>query len=223
MLNQEQINQPNDQTTEGNRPLSRGQKAGAVALAFFSFLIVGWWWAQFQDAINRPFVYQGKDNQTVDQVQTAGNRDDQALRLKDTDNDGLSDYDELNIYQTSPYLADSDSDGFSDKEEIASGNNPNCPAGKDCAGFDTMESSESGVATNTVDSLLGKYNQGDQILTQNPAIPSLDQQDAAGFLSGDLTASELRTLLLDSGMDQAILGQISDQDLIKSFNELMSQ
>jgi len=56
-----------------------------------------------------------------------------ALQAKDTDGDGLSDYDELNRYKTSPYLKDSDSDTFDDKTEIASGNDPNCPAGQDCA------------------------------------------------------------------------------------------
>lgn len=54
------------------------------------------------------------------------------LRTKDTDEDGLSDYDELYSYQTSPYLADSDSDGATDSEEISNNENPNCPAGQNC-------------------------------------------------------------------------------------------
>ena len=56
----------------------------------------------------------------------------EALKQKDTDGDGLSDYDELFIFQTSPYLADSDSDGHDDKVEIESGNDPNCPQGQTC-------------------------------------------------------------------------------------------
>ena len=36
----------------------------------------------------------------------------------DTDNDGISDGDEINVYGTSPNLADSDKDGLSDYEEI---------------------------------------------------------------------------------------------------------
>ncbi len=56
----------------------------------------------------------------------------QALRFSDTDGDTLTDYDELYVYRTSPYLADTDSDGYADKEEIASGHDPNCPSERNC-------------------------------------------------------------------------------------------
>jgi Bacterial TSP3 repeat len=46
------------------------------------------------------------------------------LEFMDTDSDGLSDYDELNFYNTNPYNADSDGDGFSDGEEVQNGYNP---------------------------------------------------------------------------------------------------
>ncbi len=39
-------------------------------------------------------------------------------RLKDTDGDGISDYEEVYVYGTSPYLTDSDSDGVSDYDQI---------------------------------------------------------------------------------------------------------
>ena len=42
----------------------------------------------------------------------------------DSDNDGLSDSDEVLIYGTDPTLADSDFDGMSDATEITAGNNP---------------------------------------------------------------------------------------------------
>lgn len=56
----------------------------------------------------------------------------EAMKGKDTDADGLSDYDETYVYSTSPYLEDSDSDGTTDKAEIDKNDNPNCPQGKDC-------------------------------------------------------------------------------------------
>lgn len=46
--------------------------------------------------------------------------------LKDTDGDGLSDYEERYIYGTSPYLSDTDSDGVSDYEEIIAGQEALC-------------------------------------------------------------------------------------------------
>lgn len=40
------------------------------------------------------------------------------LRTLDSDKDGLSDYDEINIYKTDPYKADTDGDGLSDYDEV---------------------------------------------------------------------------------------------------------
>jgi len=45
----------------------------------------------------------------------------------DTDNDGLSDYEEVKIYHTNPLSADTDGDGYLDGAEIKSGYNPNGP------------------------------------------------------------------------------------------------
>jgi len=49
------------------------------------------------------------------------------LNVIDTDNDGLSDYEEVKIYRTNPLSADSDGDGYLDGAEIKSGYNPNGP------------------------------------------------------------------------------------------------
>ncbi|HPW44149.1 MAG TPA: thrombospondin type 3 repeat-containing protein [bacterium] len=45
--------------------------------------------------------------------------------LNDSDNDGLSDSDELNIYSTDFLNPDSDGDGYSDGDEVKGGYNPN--------------------------------------------------------------------------------------------------
>lgn len=43
---------------------------------------------------------------------------------QDSDNDGISNYDEVAIYKTNPYRADTDNDGFTDGAEILSGYDP---------------------------------------------------------------------------------------------------
>jgi hypothetical protein len=43
----------------------------------------------------------------------------------DTDNDGLRDYDETDIYGTDPENSDSDGDGYPDGEEVKRGFDPN--------------------------------------------------------------------------------------------------
>ncbi len=44
--------------------------------------------------------------------------------FEDSDSDGISDYDEINIYKTDPFSADTDGDGFTDGIEIQGGYNP---------------------------------------------------------------------------------------------------
>ncbi|HNV97585.1 MAG TPA: hypothetical protein PKL13_04790 [bacterium] len=62
-------------------------------------------------------------------------------RIKDTDLDGLSDYDELNTYNTSPYLEDTDLDGVSDYDEMVLGRDGVC-TGSNC-GFVVAPTTES--------------------------------------------------------------------------------
>lgn len=63
-----------------------------------------------------------------------------ALRLKDTDGDSISDYDELYSSKTSPYLKDTDGDGTADGVEVDQNSDPNCPKGKTCEGFRLLTS-----------------------------------------------------------------------------------
>lgn len=112
---------------------------------------------------------------------------------KDTDGDGLSDYDELNIYGTSPYLEDSDSDGFTDGEEVAGGYDPNCPGSQDCSGS---------ISTS-----------GD--LTDQAG-------DAGRLLSGQATPETVRNLLLQQGLSLEQLADISDEQLMIVYQQALA-
>jgi len=46
----------------------------------------------------------------------------------DSDKDGITDYDEVNLYKTNPFAADTDGDGFIDSAEITLGYNPHSSA-----------------------------------------------------------------------------------------------
>jgi len=47
-----------------------------------------------------------------------------SLTDSDTDNDELTDYEEIHVYGTNPLSTDTDNDGISDNEEIQMGTNP---------------------------------------------------------------------------------------------------
>ena len=71
----------------------------------------------------------------------------------DTDGDGITDYDEINIFSTSMYLKDSDGDGLSDDKEIKNGTNPNCAEGTNCSGVSSTAISNTDSSIMNVDSL----------------------------------------------------------------------
>ena len=109
-----------------NRPEQTQIALGVVALVAFVF---GIW--QINTYIRLPFNLKTSTTDTNGETVQLGD-DVLALQKKDSDNDGLTDYDELYLYSTSPYLADTDSDGYSDKTEVDSGNNPNCAPNTTC-------------------------------------------------------------------------------------------
>ncbi len=59
-----------------------------------------------------------------DQPVVADNPIPEANPNLDSDQDGLTDAEELNIYQTNPLQADSDGDGYTDGDEVRAGYNP---------------------------------------------------------------------------------------------------
>lgn len=63
---------------------------------------------------------QDRDRITDNQEKELGTNPEKA----DTDDDQLSDYDEVSIYNTDPLNPDTDGDGFSDGYEVAHGFNP---------------------------------------------------------------------------------------------------
>src|SRR3989339_859876 len=111
------------------RRLSSGQKVGFVLLMVFGILTISIGFMQMRNTIYNPFVIK-PTGLLSSQIFM-----DEATKLQqlDTDNDTLSDYEELEFYNTSPYLPDTDSDGTDDNIEIENGTDPLCPEGQDCA------------------------------------------------------------------------------------------
>lgn len=177
----------------------RQKKTAVLFLAFFSIAIVALAVLQFYTKLNAPFNIGTKKSNTENATSTD-------LSKADSDHDGLSDADEINIYKTSPYLPDSDSDGISDKDEIAAGTDPNCPAGKTCETADTATTVDSTASstTTTVDSTASSLS-ADAIST-----------------NGEVTPDFLRQILIENGSDTSTVNQISDEDLMAAYKEAVS-
>jgi hypothetical protein len=174
----------------------RQQKIAVVFLAMFAILIFVLWGWQFNTQLNKPFA-------TDKKVQSGPIVND--LHLVDSDNDGLSDYDEINIYHTSPYLEDSDSDTINDKQEISQGSDPNCPSGKVC-GTTQNENVNNSSASST-------NNQ----ITNSPVVSG--EATIVPGIGNEVTPAMLRQILLQNGYDAATLEKISDEDIMRSYQE----
>jgi len=208
-------------------PINKNQKYAAAGLVFFGLLIIFLWIWQLKASINEPFARRGTESpaasQLVGQNTVFGDSTEEELRQKDTDQDGLSDWDELYFYKTSPYLSDSDSDGYSDQQEIDSGNDPLCPVGQACAqvGLDNQQAAGQS-ALGSEQALLDLFNY-QQFLSNTPVISEDAGQNDLKLLDENLDAPTLRSLLLEKGMKKEILDQISDQDLLDSFQEVIQE
>ncbi len=202
--------------------LGNGQKIALAVLAFFAVIVFIFGIINIQKGIYSPFapktsVKDKKDSGSeLEKFCPSGNCSDLSdadLQNKDTDGDGLSDYDELNFYKTSPYLEDSDSDGFLDKEEIDNNKNPNCPAGRDCDN-DVLFNEDAQLVNS------GTANNIDLEELNKQIIPNAQISDLG---SKEMSADDLRELLIEAGMEKAKLDQISDKDLMESFSEALAE
>lgn len=209
-----------------------------AALLVIAFGLSGWFvWRTIAGATKIRSVAVGNTNATpIAELEK--------LRNRDTDGDGLSDYDELFVLHSSPYLRDSDSDGTSDKDEVAKGQDPNCPQGKSCTGVAATAPSTdaqgqltpqflrqallaSGVPQTTIDQLndtelLNIYQQAVTTPVENVNNTNAASTPTLESLN-NLSATEIRKLLIDSGIDQATLDKVDDTSLKQIFQQALTQ
>ncbi len=200
-----------------SKGLPKPQRNAVIILAAFAVFIIVFWIWQMGAHIKGPFDYQ-----TSMATDTSEEDYNNLLKSADTDKDGLSDYAEIYTYKTSPYLEDTDSDGLSDKKEIDNGTDPVCPKGKDChASVDT-----SAIATTSASNISGDANTASDVsdTTGSSAdldTTSVDENILQNVLNGQGDAATLRQFLISGGASKADLDQISDEDLMKSYQETL--
>jgi len=163
-----------------------------LMIGFFAVIIGG---VSMWVNLANPFASIIKQGMEQDRVLAAQQQADLAVqRSKDTDGDGLSDYDEINLYHTSPYLKDSDGDGIDDKTEVLRGSDPNCPEGQNCF------TSDAGSSSSSVPLL--------QTSISNPSI--------------NITPDYIRQMMKQNGATDAQLSALSDADLMTEFNNYLA-
>lgn len=196
-------------------PLTTEQKVAFGLLMFLGLGGVVFGAQSFGANMMRPIqeqiaaFYTGEEFLTSDERES---REMEEAKTKDTDLDGLVDYDELYVYKTSPYIADSDSDGFGDKEEVYSGNNPNCPTGQNCGLI--AGSAEAVGETSGADAFIEGL--GEEQLLDAGDVTFESEEDIQTFFQ-QATLDQIRAALLEAGMSQEELDLIDDETLTAFF------
>lgn len=131
-------------------------------------------------------------------------------RITDTDEDGISDYDELNIFATSPYIKDTDSDGRADGAEILEGGDPNCALGKTCVSSELIQSGASAAFLES------------QVPQAPETIETPTLEEAIGALQG-LSVEDVRLMLGESGIEADQLAQLSDEEVMALYQDAVNQ
>jgi hypothetical protein len=173
----------------------RQQRIALTSISVFAVIILVVGFLRFNTLIDVPWgpIWStGSDVVISNDSESVYDDDPDELRAKDTDEDGINDFDEIYVYHTSAYLADSDSDGINDYDEIIGDLDPNCPEGQSCFATYTEEGAVSG--TQVVK----------EIIETNPVL--------------QVTADELRDALLQSGViTPEELAQYDDELLLELY------
>jgi len=186
--------------------LSKEQKTGFVLLLVFGILAVGLGVMQIRNTIYGPFSL----NKSIPLSVKEDLDPTITLKFRDTDKDGLNDFDEIYVYNTSAYLLDSDSDGASDRAEIEQGRDPLCAEGKSCEG----------PILNQDVTLTNGFASSSLITSgESPSVEALNPLDLVTALQNP---AEVRKMLLNVGMDAKVLDAIPDDDLLVMVAEVLN-
>lgn len=182
-----------------------------LAMITIAMLCVGLYQVRYQlfaqDRVKKELVKQIQSNQNISGTDPYLSNSNEAqdlatLQQKDTDSDGLSDFEEQYVDATSPYLADSDSDGISDSVELTAGTNPNCPEGESCA---QVRSNSNTNSTSDAEA----------------AFASLSPSEVEALRS-QVTPAEVRKQLIDGGIDADVVNALSDTQVMQMVDDALN-
>lgn len=228
--------------------LTTTQILATFFLLVLAILAVGISFLQIRNNIYNPFAISAPEtDSTQAQMQKLLSNKQQINKRRDSDDDGLNDYQELNIYNTSPYIADTDSDGIDDNAEIQQGTDPLCPQDETCKPDETTQPEQqddllSGVkpdidATSsnaiTAQQKVGNNKQNNQDNVGNNLLTNEKSQRTSSQQKKQLNdqlikkllknPDRLRTLMQRSGkISKEKLKKIDDQVLVEVVKRILS-
>lgn len=197
--------------------LNAHQKLGLIVFILLGCAAVVFGAMRIGQVITGPF----KKDPTVKYRTISQQEEDreQALKVQDSDKDGITDYDEMRIFRTSPFLDDSDSDGITDGTEIAQSTDPNCPKGRTCHEARKEEAAAAVDGSGTVaapDAIA-------QAITETFGdVQTLTPEKIAAELK-TMSTDDLRAFLVKIGIPASALAQADDATLRTLLQQTMEE
>ncbi len=217
------------------RNLQKEQKISVCLLGVCGVLVVGLSFYKLQMSVVEPFLTNNKEMLASKILIGQTPADLEALQKRtDTDGDGLSDWDEVNVYKMNPNLRDSCGDGVLDNIRVVTGKNINCTAQR--IGVEVKPVTNGDAAATGTSLTFGA------VQSLYPGIPVSDllvpsQQDSASLdtdlfapsapIGGTPEAPLPRNPMvirdaLKGKVDEAILNKTTDADLLKLYDEAIA-
>lgn len=140
----------NSQGNSNAQAITTRQKLAVAFLLSFTFLMIGMAAYSMRSNLRESLAYGGEQKKITD-VEGGATSTDEYLKERDTDKDGISDFEELKAYNTSPFLPDTDGDGVNDADELKNGTNPACPEGQNCSNRSGIFNAESGTGASSTE------------------------------------------------------------------------
>lgn len=194
---------------EQSHAFTREQKVGYGVVVICGVLAVVLGMFYMVHHLHKPFLINYTGNRVL--IGEAADAEEIARQKRaDTDGDGVSDYDELHVYGSSPYLSDTDSDGMTDDFEITSGMDPACASGQKCAQTQEEVTEQTFVDEQAADAATQAQQAADEY------------QRISAMLQG-MSADDIRQILVESGGDPAEIAALSDEEVQTLYGEVVSQ
>lgn len=196
-----------------NAPWAEEHRTVLVGLLLITVVLFVLGAAQIVRSIRAPFTAPTGAYRTTEQLRQA---EVAAMKARDTDADALSDYDELHIYLTSPYLADTDSDETPDGEEVRAGEDPNCPRGQNC-GPGAGAVGPRGATPGELTSAPGSRPGGASPLSGSTFVGLTPENLET------LDATQVRSLLRGAGVPEDVLAAFTDEEIMTLFRDTLAK
>ncbi len=196
--------------------LTKEQKISVGILGVCGVFAIGMSLLTFERNLTNPFL-KSRAAVLAAKSKLAPSEEDRVAEQKrrDTDGDGLSDWDEINLYKTNPNLRDTCGDGIPDNIRVATGKNLTCAtkgAGTGASELDLTNVQSSSTALFGVQSV------------DLSALVDLEASRSAGNSTGILPRDPAAIRAALAGrIEKSKLAKISDETLLELYDEAMAQ